>query len=38
MTDAPASAAKPAVLSPGDAADLRQAVATFVAAGADESI
>ena len=38
MTDAPASAAKPDVLSPGDAADLRQAVATFVEAGADESI
>jgi DNA-binding MarR family transcriptional regulator len=38
MSDAPAPAAKPVVLSPGDAADLRQAVATFVEAGADESI
>jgi DNA-binding MarR family transcriptional regulator len=38
MTDVPAPADKPVVLSPGDAADLRQAVATFVEAGADESI
>ena len=38
MTDASAPAAKTVVLSPDDAADLRQAVATFVAAGADESI
>ncbi len=38
MTDAPAPAPAPAVLARSDAAELRQAVATFVAAGADESV
>jgi DNA-binding MarR family transcriptional regulator len=38
MSDAPEASADPAVTPMTDAAELRQAVATFVEAGADESV